>query len=85
MESATKSMQLTFYSILSDLYEGTRIASVTDLSRIRQLILPLEESGKLIRRTDQEVCTLALSYFCSTGLDNFADVLTNVKTEKRAY
>ncbi|GMY07312.1 probable amino-acid acetyltransferase NAGS1, chloroplastic isoform X2 [Fagus crenata] len=41
--------------VASDLYEGTRIASVTDLSRIRQLILPLEESGKLIRRTDQEL------------------------------
>ena len=63
MESANKSMQLTFNSILSDLYEGTRMARVTDLSGIRQLILPLEEAGTLVRRTDQEVFTLALHIF----------------------
>lgn len=31
------------------------MAKVTDLSGIRQLLLPLEESGTLIRRTDEEV------------------------------
>lgn len=51
------------------MYEGTRMAMVQDLSGIRQILLPLEEAGTLVRRTYQEVCTLALSYFCSTGLD----------------
>ncbi|XP_044494070.1 probable amino-acid acetyltransferase NAGS1, chloroplastic isoform X2 [Mangifera indica] len=41
--------------VASDLYEGTRMASLTDLSGIRQLILPLEESGVLIRRSDEEL------------------------------
>jgi hypothetical protein len=39
------------------------MARVPDFSGIRQILLPLEESGALVRRTDQEVCTLALSYF----------------------
>lgn len=51
------------------MYEGTRMAMVQDLSGIRQILLPLEEAGTLVRRTYQEVCTLALSYFCPTGLD----------------
>lgn len=46
------------------MYEGTRMAMVQDLSGIRQILLPLEEAGTLVRRTDEEVCTLALSYFC---------------------
>ena len=33
------------------------MATVTDLSGIRQIIEPLEEAGTLIRRTDEEVCT----------------------------
>ncbi|KAK9678456.1 hypothetical protein RND81_11G212800 [Saponaria officinalis] len=41
--------------VASDVYEGTRMARDTDLARIRQLIQPLEESGTLIRRTDEEL------------------------------
>lgn len=41
--------------IASDLYEGIRMARVTDLPRIRQLLLPLEESGVLIKRNDEEL------------------------------
>lgn len=50
--------------MLSDLYEGTRTARVTDLSGIREIIQPLEASGILVRRTDEEVCNFALSKFC---------------------
>ncbi|KAL2322850.1 hypothetical protein Fmac_027229 [Flemingia macrophylla] len=41
--------------VASDLYEGTRMAQVTDISGIKQLIQPLEESGILVRRTDEEL------------------------------
>ncbi|XP_030532093.1 probable amino-acid acetyltransferase NAGS2, chloroplastic isoform X2 [Rhodamnia argentea] len=41
--------------VASDLYEGTRMARETDLSGIRQIIKPLEESGILVRRTEQEL------------------------------
>ncbi|KAK2998537.1 hypothetical protein RJ639_023199 [Escallonia herrerae] len=41
--------------VASDLYEGTRMAKVTDFSAIRQIIQPLEESGTLVRRTDEEL------------------------------
>ncbi|XP_074304563.1 putative amino-acid acetyltransferase NAGS2, chloroplastic [Silene latifolia] len=41
--------------VASDVYEGMRMARDTDLARIRQLIQPLEESGTLIRRTDEEL------------------------------
>ncbi|KAK3411935.1 probable amino-acid acetyltransferase NAGS1, chloroplastic [Eucalyptus grandis] len=41
--------------VASDLYEGTRMARETDLSGIRQIIKPLEDSGTLVRRTDQEL------------------------------
>ncbi|KAI4324826.1 hypothetical protein MLD38_030278 [Melastoma candidum] len=41
--------------VASDLYEGTRTAKDTDLHGIRQLSKPLEESGTLIRRTDEEL------------------------------
>jgi amino-acid N-acetyltransferase len=37
------------------MYEGTRMAREEDLSGIRKIIRPLEESGVLVRRTDQEV------------------------------
>lgn len=41
--------------VASDLYEGTRMARVTDLSGIRQIIEPLEKSGTLVRRTNEEL------------------------------
>ncbi|EEF37109.1 N-acetyltransferase, putative [Ricinus communis] len=41
--------------VASDLYEGTRMARMTDLSGIRQIIQPLEDSGVLVRRTDEEL------------------------------
>ncbi|KAK4773751.1 hypothetical protein SAY87_028770 [Trapa incisa] len=41
--------------VASDLYEGTRMAKATDLSGIRQIIKPLEESGTLVPRTDEEL------------------------------
>ncbi|XP_010437198.1 PREDICTED: probable amino-acid acetyltransferase NAGS2, chloroplastic isoform X3 [Camelina sativa] len=41
--------------IASDVYEGTRDAKVDDLAGIRHIIKPLEESGILVRRTDEEL------------------------------
>lgn len=41
--------------VASDVYEGTRMAKVTDLTGIKQLIQPLEESGTLVRRTNEEL------------------------------
>ncbi|KAG6666056.1 probable amino-acid acetyltransferase NAGS1, chloroplastic [Carya illinoinensis] len=41
--------------VASDLYEGTRMARVEDFSSIRQIMQPLEESGILVLRTDQEL------------------------------
>ncbi|KAG7567346.1 Acetylglutamate kinase-like superfamily [Arabidopsis thaliana x Arabidopsis arenosa] len=41
--------------VASDVYEGTREAKVEDLAGIRQIIKPLEESGALVRRTDEEL------------------------------
>ncbi|KAH6796809.1 N-acetyl-l-glutamate synthase 2 [Perilla frutescens var. hirtella] len=41
--------------VASDLYEGMRMAKVTDLYGIKQLLLPLEESGTLIKRTEEEL------------------------------
>uniref|UniRef100_A0A5B6Z401 amino-acid N-acetyltransferase n=1 Tax=Davidia involucrata TaxID=16924 RepID=A0A5B6Z401_DAVIN len=41
--------------VASDLYEGTRMATVTDILGIKQIIQPLEESGTLIRRTNEEL------------------------------
>ena len=49
--------------VYSDLYEGTRMARVTDLSGIRTIIEPLEASGTLVRRTDEEVCGLPFIKF----------------------
>ncbi|KAE8715743.1 putative amino-acid acetyltransferase NAGS1 [Hibiscus syriacus] len=40
---------------LNDLYEGARMAMVTDLAGIKQIIQPLEESGTLVRRSDEEL------------------------------
>nr|XP_043632566.1 probable amino-acid acetyltransferase NAGS2, chloroplastic [Erigeron canadensis] len=41
--------------VASDLYEGTRMAKVDDLPGIRQIFKPLEDSGTLVRRTDEEL------------------------------
>ncbi|XWS41758.1 hypothetical protein CRYUN_Cryun17cG0111000 [Craigia yunnanensis] len=41
--------------VASDLYEGTRMAKVTDLAGIKQIIQPLEEFGTLVRRSDEEL------------------------------
>ncbi|KAL3039362.1 hypothetical protein AAZX31_01G181600 [Glycine max] len=41
--------------VASDLYEGTRTAGVKDISGIKQLIQPLEASGILVKRTDEEL------------------------------
>ncbi|CAA0841062.1 Probable amino-acid acetyltransferase NAGS2-chloroplastic [Striga hermonthica] len=41
--------------VASDLYEGMRTATISDLHGIQQLLLPLEESGTLIKRTDEEL------------------------------
>ncbi|KAK8544275.1 hypothetical protein V6N13_034637 [Hibiscus sabdariffa] len=41
--------------VASDLYEGTRMAMVTDLAGIRQIIQPLEESGTLVHRSEEEL------------------------------
>jgi hypothetical protein len=38
-----------------DIYEGTRVATVSDLAGIKKLIHPLEESGVFVKRTDEEV------------------------------
>ncbi|CAI9759423.1 unnamed protein product [Fraxinus pennsylvanica] len=38
-----------------DLYEGTRMARVADLPGIKQLLQPLEDSGTLTRRTEEEL------------------------------
>uniref|UniRef100_A0A6N2LR93 amino-acid N-acetyltransferase n=1 Tax=Salix viminalis TaxID=40686 RepID=A0A6N2LR93_SALVM len=48
--------------VASDLYEGTRMARVADLAGIRQIIQPLEESGTLVRRTDEELLKALDSY-----------------------
>lgn len=41
--------------VASDLYEGTRMARVVDVPGIKQLIQPLEASGVLVKRTDEEL------------------------------
>ncbi|XP_073144210.1 probable amino-acid acetyltransferase NAGS1, chloroplastic [Henckelia pumila] len=41
--------------VTSDLYEGMRMARISDLDGIKQLLLPLEESGTLIKRTREEL------------------------------
>ncbi|GFP90297.1 probable amino-acid acetyltransferase nags1 chloroplastic [Phtheirospermum japonicum] len=38
-----------------DLYEGMRMATVADIHGIKRLLLPLEESGTLIKRTEEEL------------------------------
>ncbi|KAL4577519.1 hypothetical protein LXL04_013628 [Taraxacum kok-saghyz] len=41
--------------VASDLYEGTRMAKVDDLPGIRLIFKPLEDSGTLVKRTDEEL------------------------------
>ncbi|KAH6759876.1 N-acetyl-l-glutamate synthase 1 [Perilla frutescens var. frutescens] len=41
--------------VASDLYEGMRVATVADLDGIKQLLLPLEEAGTLIKRNEEEL------------------------------
>ncbi|XP_052204620.1 probable amino-acid acetyltransferase NAGS2, chloroplastic isoform X2 [Diospyros lotus] len=41
--------------VASDLYEGTRMARAVDIPGIKQIIQPLEESGALVRRTEEEL------------------------------
>ncbi|KAJ1414550.1 N-acetylglutamate synthase, kinase-like domain [Sesbania bispinosa] len=41
--------------VASDLYEGTRMAQSKDMSGIKQIIQPLEASGILVKRTDEEL------------------------------
>ncbi|KAK4749442.1 hypothetical protein SAY87_026891 [Trapa incisa] len=49
--------------VASDLYEGTRVANERDLSGIRQILLPLEKSGILVKRTDEELLEVIKSFF----------------------
>ncbi|XP_072985568.1 probable amino-acid acetyltransferase NAGS1, chloroplastic [Typha latifolia] len=49
--------------VASDVYEGTRKATKEDLPGIRQLIQPLEESGALVRRTNEELLKSLDSFF----------------------
>ncbi|KAM5576828.1 hypothetical protein ABKV19_007592 [Rosa sericea] len=48
--------------VASDVYEGTRMARVSDLSGIRQIIQPLEAAGTLVTRTDEELLEALDSY-----------------------
>uniref|UniRef100_A0A7N0VKY1 N-acetyltransferase domain-containing protein n=1 Tax=Kalanchoe fedtschenkoi TaxID=63787 RepID=A0A7N0VKY1_KALFE len=48
--------------VASDLYEGTRAATKADIPGIRQIMLPLEDSGVLVQRSDQEVLEKIDSY-----------------------
>lgn len=49
--------------IARDVYEGTRTATEEDLSGIRKIIRPLEESGVLLRRTDKELLEALDSFY----------------------
>nr|GMC66285.1 probable amino-acid acetyltransferase NAGS1, chloroplastic [Ipomoea batatas] len=48
--------------VASDLYEGTRMARTDDIPGIKQLLQPLEESGTLIRRTEEELLDMLDSF-----------------------
>ncbi|OIT30810.1 PREDICTED: probable amino-acid acetyltransferase NAGS1, chloroplastic isoform X1 [Nicotiana attenuata] len=41
--------------VASDLYEGTRMARLSDIPGIKQLLQPLEDAGTLIRRSEEEL------------------------------
>ncbi|OEL13491.1 putative amino-acid acetyltransferase NAGS2, chloroplastic [Dichanthelium oligosanthes] len=49
--------------IARDVYEGTRMATAEDLSGIRKIIRPLEDSGVLVRRTDTELLEALNSFY----------------------
>lgn len=52
------------------------MARVTDLQGIKQILLPLEESGNLVKRTQEEVCTCVLAcYFDYTYYIYFANLI----------
>ena len=61
----SKPFSFSYLSIkfCSDLYEGTRMAQVTDIAGIKQIIQPLEASGILVKRTDEEVYLAAPSTY----------------------
>lgn len=42
------------------------MAKVTDIAGIKQIIKPLEESGTLVRRSDEEVCTALLDFYLAS-------------------
>lgn len=54
-----------FVMYYRDVYEGTRVATESDLAGIKNLIRPLEESGVFIQRTDEEVFTINFSNLIS--------------------
>lgn len=60
-QSALISYSYPSIEFCSDLYEGTRMAQNEDLSGIKQIIQPLEASGILVKRTDEEVCLTIVS------------------------
>jgi hypothetical protein len=60
------------------------MARVPDFSGIRQILLPLEESGALVRRTDQEVCTRSFIFLINRSVELIAYVLIDVRTERLA-
>ncbi|XP_062187435.1 probable amino-acid acetyltransferase NAGS2, chloroplastic [Phragmites australis] len=49
--------------IARDVYEGTRMATEEDLSGIRKIIRPLEDSDVLVRRTDKELLEALESFY----------------------
>ncbi|KAK3127548.1 hypothetical protein QOZ80_7AG0574840 [Eleusine coracana subsp. coracana] len=49
--------------IARDVYEGTRMATEEDLPGIRKIIWPLEDSGVLVRRTDEELLEALESFY----------------------
>jgi amino-acid N-acetyltransferase len=44
------------------MYEGTRTATEGDIAGIKLLLKPLEDSGALVRRTDEEVFLMIDSF-----------------------
>lgn len=56
------------------------MAKVTDLAGIKQIIQPLEESGTLVRRSDEEVCAAPFD-FCMLCILFFYDVLVGIRTK----
>ncbi|XP_016751005.2 probable amino-acid acetyltransferase NAGS2, chloroplastic [Gossypium hirsutum] len=48
--------------VASDLYEGARMAKETDVAGIKQILQPLEESGTLVRRSDEELVKILDSF-----------------------